>query len=218
MNHNHYKYVTLSVFLLLASGSFAAPPQVQTGASVEMTFDGLTRVDHTRFDDVWIRTGMDLSQYNKVIFEATEIAYLPVKRNTTFPLTDAQKTRLAEELNNAFISELGNSNVFQLVTSTGPGVLLLRASLQDVESNVPPEPAGRYDVYISEVGRAKLVLELYDSETNTILARAIDKQVVNDASKRFIKADSVTTWQEVKQVGKMWASAARNGLETLITK
>jgi hypothetical protein len=214
MKRHFIQCIVLCFSILVVAGCNTAPPMLQTGPGAEVTYDGLTKVDNTRFDDVWLRPDIDLRNYNKVIFETTEIAYRPTRSPAAFPLSDAQKTRLAAELTDVFVSRLKSSNVFELVTDPGPEVLLLRAGLQDVVSNVPPQALNRSDLYLNEVGRATLVLELYDSDSNTILARALDRQAAGRME--MIEADSVQTWQEVRQVGDRWAVITRDGLEALI--
>ncbi len=56
------------VFLsLLIVACTSAPPALQTGPGAERTFDGLVRVDNSRFRDAWADPEIDFSQYNKVM-------------------------------------------------------------------------------------------------------------------------------------------------------
>jgi hypothetical protein len=103
------------------------------------------------------------------------------------------------------------------VTTPGPGTLILVGTLVDVVSKVPPDDApGRYEVYLSDVGEATLILELRDSVTNEVLARVADRRAaesagmaINANTSRFVRgglasrATSCAT-DEVTTVGEMW--------------
>ncbi len=82
---------------------------------------------------------------------------------TEFPLTDEQKARLQKTLREAFLKELGNVERFEIVTEPGPDVLMIKGAMLDVVSRVPPEP----------LGQATRLIELVDSQSGTVLARAV---------------------------------------------
>jgi hypothetical protein len=90
-------------------------------------------------------------------------------------------------------------------------VLLLDASLIDVVSRVPPEPIGRGRIFLRAVGEATLVLELRDSESNEILARAVDRRAAESAFPR--ESVSITNWAEVRRIAKTWAQTLRRRFE-----
>ena len=90
-------------------------------------------------------------------------------------MTEAQRERLLATVREAFLKELGKSTRFTLVDEPGPDVLMIRGTLLDVVSFVPPDTAGRTEVFLSSVGEATLVLEVRDSITHAIFARAVDR-------------------------------------------
>lgn len=115
----------------------------------------------------------------------------------------------------AFEQQLSQSDRYGLTARPGREVLLIRASLLDVVSHVPPEPIGRRDIYLRSIGKATLVLELRDSVTNEVLARAIDRRAA-DRADLFIELSSVTAWSEVRIVAKGWARLLRQRLDEFI--
>jgi len=209
-------YACLSLLLTAC----ASAPALQTGPDAEVTFDGLTRVDNTVMDAAWVRRDLDLSRYRGLMLEGVEIEFRPTTRSggpagNVFPVSQDQRDRLRQVVGEAFRSALSQSDRFELVSAPGPDVLLIRGSLLDVVSNVPPATAGRTDIYLSQVGEATLVLELYDATTDAILARAVDRRAAGDISGRLTQAGTVTTWSEVRRVANLWATQLRKGLESL---
>ena len=207
---------------MLFAGCVAPTPTIDTSATAEVTFDGLHEVRDTRADKVWARPGIKISDYSKIKLQAAGIEYRPGgesgqtwysrSRGGHFEVTETQKLRLQELLQEAFLEELGKSSHFSIVDEVGPDVLLIRGGLLDVVSYVPPEPIGRSDIYISQVGEATLVLELRDSITDAILLRAVDRRAA-EPTMDFIESNRVTNTVEVRRLAKRWASLLRTRLD-----
>jgi len=79
---------------------------------------------------------------------------------------------------------------------------------------VPPEPIGRGEIYLSQVGEATLVLELRDSESNTTLVRMIDRRAAEKAS-GMTWSNTVSNTAEVRRLIRQWAVRLRNALDTV---
>ena len=56
--------VFLSLFITACT---TVPPALQTGPDAQRTFDGLVRIDNSRFRLAWADPEIDFSQYNKVM-------------------------------------------------------------------------------------------------------------------------------------------------------
>jgi hypothetical protein len=223
----------LSFFALafIALSGCTSTPEFQSGPDAEVTHDGLTRLDKTVMDAVWARTDIDLSSYNKIMLEGIGIEYRPVKgpysgragtgsvhrrTDTEFQLDDKTKAVVREEISGAFVDELSQSGSFEIVDEPGPNILTVRVALLDVVSMVPPDTIGRGSVYLDRVGEATLVLELRDSTSNAILARAVDRRAAETGTGRMLESNTVTNRSEVRRLGRAWARLVRRGLETLM--
>mgnify|MGYP001815170439 CR=1 FL=1 len=214
----------VAVSLALVAGCAASSPTVDTSAEAEMTFDGLYPVKGGTADSAWARPGADLSAYSKVMLQGVGIEYRPggesgrlysARRSSDyFEITDDQKRRFEELLRKEVSEELAKSERYTIVTEPGPDVLLIRGGLLDVVSFVPPEPIGRNEVYLSRVGEATLVLEIRDSVSEAILARAVDRRAAEDKGTGFNKSNRVTNSQEIRQVIRFWARTLRERLDT----
>ena len=181
----------------------------------ELSYDGLQRRDSKVFEHLWVRKYFDVRSYHKVIFKSPHIEYRPVMKGQTgaeagVALTQRQKDSLYDILNKAFQSELAKSKFFQLTTEPGPDVLLIRGDLLDVVSHVPADASGKNDLLkVAEVGEATLVMELYDSESDSIMVRAIERVT----AKRDPGAAPSTAAEAVQQTATQWASILRERMD-----
>ena len=205
------------------AGCTASAPTVDTSAEDSMTFDGLYPVRNSRADAAWARPDVDLTQYSKIMLEGVEAEYRPggesgrsyLARTTKshYEVTEEQKAGFEATMREAFVEELARSERFTIVNEPGPDVLLIRGGLLDVVSYVPPDPIGtRSDIYLSRVGEATLVIELRDSITETILARAVDRR----AAERVVgmtQSNRVQNRAEVRRLAKTWARMLREQLD-----
>lgn len=220
-----YNAAAAALLIVMVGGCATAPGGIDTGG--EMTHDGLYPVKNSRADQAWARPGFDLSGYDRIMLEDAGIEYRPggeSPRTTIdssrgadhYELTEDQKSRLESVLMQAFHQELGRSDAFEIVDEPGPGVLLVRGSLLDVVSKVPPEPIGRTDFYLTSVGEATLVVELRDSVTNAIMARAVDRRAAERPGGTMFESNRVTNTTEVRRLAQTWASRLRTRLEELM--
>lgn len=227
----YQKTLILSGLAIVIAACSSTPPTFQTGPEAEVTYDGLTRVDNAKMNTVWARTDIDLSGYTKVRFESVDVEYRPVKgpysgragmassrtrSQSTFPMDDATKQLVEETIFSAFLQELSKSDKYEMIDIEGPDVLTVRASLLDVVSQVPPDTMGRGSIYIDRVGEATLVLELYDSESNAILARGVDRRAAERSGTTMMNSNPVSNKAEVSRLGRTWGTMLRSGLESLI--
>ncbi len=97
----------------------------------------------------------------------------------------------------------------------GADVLIIRGAMLDIVSLVPPERAGRTDIYLSRVGEVTLVLELADSLSGETLARAAERRAAERPGQQAVRASPVTTWTEVKRLARRWAVKLRDGLDAI---
>ena len=227
------KIKTFSVVTMLAivAGCTATTPTMQTGEDAETTHDGLVRVDRTIMDAVWVRPDIDVTGVDKIMLIGIGVEYRNVSgpysgragsattrataSTTEFQLDEDTKALFEEQISGAFQEELGTSDAFELVDEPGPDVLAVFVGLHDVVSRVPPERTGRSRVFIDSVGDATLVLEIRDSESNTVLVRAVDRRAAQSGM-TMIESSRARNLAEVRRLGRRWARILREGLETAL--
>lgn len=141
---------------------------------VTLSYDGLTPIEDTLMTQVWVREGYSLAQYSKVMLLGAGIQYRPHRPDHPedgFPITEEQKQAFETLITEEFDRALERLTLPQ-VDAPGPDVLLVRGTMLDVISRVPPSGAG--PGRLDSVGQATFVVELIDSESNTVLVRALD--------------------------------------------
>ncbi len=206
---------TLLCYLMSA----AAAPRLQTGPDAEVTYDGLHRVDRSLVDMAWVKPDLDLTGYNAILVQPAGIAFRDVagsgrgRTSREFPISEADRARFGETLEEAFMAELEQLERYEITTEPGRDVLLLIGAVIDVVSRVPPEPIGRGGIYLTSVGEATLVLELKDSMSGEILARVADRRAAE--SPFVIEANRVTTWAEIRRLTQTWARLLRSRLDEI---
>ncbi len=215
--------VLLSLFIVACT---SAPPALQTGPEAERTFDGLVRVDNSRFRDAWADPEVDFSQYNKVISGGATFQFRAVSKTAgrtslsrgsrgEYWISDANRQKLVDTVSGIFKEELSKAQGWEVAEEVGPDVLILYGELLDIVSFVPPEMIGRSEIYLSSVGEATLVVEGIDSISGEVVFRAVDRRSAGPAGNEMIRANTVTTWSEVRRWARRYATILREGLESI---
>jgi hypothetical protein len=214
------RFIGVSVLLALLAGC-QTPASVQTGPDAEVTHDGLHKVDNSRMKMAWVKPDADLSGYSKVRLVGSGVEYRTVKgadstqransRRTDFPMSEEARNRFEKLVGEVFRDEIGKSKHYTLVEEDGPDVLEVKGALIDVLSNVPPDMIGRGEYYLSKIGEATLLLEIRDSESNEIIARAADRSAIEPAF--VVRSNRVTNTSEVRREVRKWAVILREALD-----
>jgi len=218
-----FGWLLIAAAAALALSCKSPMPQLQQGPDAEVTHDGLVRVDRSRMQQAWMKPDADLSQYTKFTVGPPVFRFKAVRGSgrtartgqDAFYISEENRKRLVEEVRTVFRDELSKSQYFQRVEEPGPDVLLLEGAMLDIVSRVPPQMTGRGDVFLSSVGEATIVLQLADSETGEVLARAVERRAAQEASSTVQRSSPVTTWAEVRRLARRWARILRERLDQL---
>ncbi len=203
----------------------AVEPTIQTGPNAETTFDGLVRVDNARFAGAWVDPDVDLKQYTKIIPGGAEFEFRNVQKMSTsaarrsneneFWISDTNKQRLIDTVTEVFTEELQKSESFTVTDEPAPDALIIIGGLHDIVSQVPPKDVGRSEVWLRSVGEATLVIELRDSLSNEVVYRAVERRAAENVGNQMIRANTATTWAEVRRWASRWAVRLREGLDSV---
>jgi len=192
-----------------------APPEVSP--------DGLHLRKNTGSRLVYVRPGATFSKYDKV---AILDCFVEFDKNwqrdyntqqadpSTFVTDDDMnriKKQLAAEFKKVFTRELQNGG-YQIVGTAAPDVLVLRPAIINLRVTAPDlMTPGISMTVVRSAGSATLYLELWDSMTNTILARAMDSQADQGMGGNI--ANSVTNTMAADFILKRWADSLVKHLE-----
>jgi hypothetical protein len=217
--------VAATAVLAVGCAGLGSKPELEQGPDAEVTYDGLVRVQRSRMQRAWMKPGADISQYSKFVVAEPVFRFKKVRGGaasgrvrrgqTGFYITEANRKRLAQEVGAVFRDELAGSKYFQRVDEAGPDVLLLEGAMLDIVSRVPPVVPGRSDVFLDSVGAATIVLQLADSESGEVLARAADRRAAQTAGGTATWSSPVTTWSEVRRLARRWARILTSRLDQL---
>jgi hypothetical protein len=191
-----------------------------TVASEYLNYEGLADVKVRTLDHAQVRPDVVFSVYSSVLLDEIELAFrTPDQSVQQFPLTQEQRDRFHGLLSRAFLSELVSLQNLSLASAPGRDVMRLAVRVQDITATVPPRSVsnvGRAAMALQAVGEVTLVLELYDSRSGEILARAVDTEAIKGAA---IAADGgmITRWDGVERLCAQWASTTRARLEALFS-
>lgn len=201
--------------VLLCAALFSVPALAKKEQLPEVDEDGLHLLKDTEVAVAYARPGSSLEPYTKV--ELMD-CFVEFKQNwqhnynmkqigLTGTVTDkdaeAIKKNLAEEFRKVFTDVL-TSEGYEIVDEAGPDVLLVRPALLNVDIVAPDlRPTSRSRTYIRSAGEMTLYMALYDSATDTLLARVADPQVDPDRGSKL--ANRTTNKKTADRMLRSWA-------------
>ncbi len=177
------------------------------GGCVKTTSTSFVRNSNTLVEYAYTNPEADFSRYAALTTDGLEI-YFPSNIDAPDP---ADIERLRESFRNAFRNAIGDD--FRIVDKPGRDVLKVRAQLVDMKMTGAQGDftgSGRFGNLVAR-GELTFVMELIDSRSGTVLARAGDRTRNTDTSGR------VATWDDVDAAAEYWAGLFRNWLDQNIS-
>jgi len=218
MNRTVFLVTGIMAFFLIAPNAAVADKD----DFPDVTVDGLHRVPDSKLALVYAEPGADLSQYTEVkLLEA----YVAFKKNwardqrqsSVNPLrvtskdVETIKNTLAKEFYSVFKTTLEEGG-YQVVDQAGDNVLLVRPAIINLDVNAPDTPRpGRSVTYTRSAGEMTLYIELYDSVTGDLIAKAMDRRI--DNQNFYTWTNSVTNRVASEKILKGWASILLEALD-----
>ena len=218
------KKILLAMSIMAIASCSSAPPTIQQGPNAEVTYDGLHAIDNSIFKLAWADPDIDFSKYDQIIAGGAFLEFRAVRkisstqtRSTSgeFYIDEESRERLKEEVSTIFREEMAKSARFTMVEEPGPNVLVISGGLHDIVSNVPPEPVGRANIYISSVGEITLLLEAADSMSGEVIFRAAERRIAERGSGQAMLSNTVSNWGEIRRLLQRWARTLREGLDAI---
>jgi len=205
-------FILIAVFGLFAtSGVFAKKQELP-----EVTVDGLHRVPDTKLAIVYAEPGANLAPYKRVQLLD---AYVAFKKNwerdqrsrsaSNFRVSskDVEKIKntLAAEFQTVFKEALEEAG-YEVTDESGEDVMIVRPAIINLDVNAPDTlQAGRSNTYTASAGEMTLYIELYDSVTGDIIAKALDRRFDRANAGFYTWSNSVTNRAAAMRILKGWA-------------
>jgi hypothetical protein len=155
---------------------------------------------NSAIESAQIAVGADFGQYRQLL--ATELGiYFPQDQSTTA----ADINRIREIFRTAFLPELADYNI---VDEAGPDTMAVQASLIDMRNAIGDQiPRMRKEIRdMAQPGTIVFLMELRDSVSNRVLARAADSARAPTIAG---EAGDETDWASIQSAASHWAKLFR---------
>jgi len=214
------KILLILSIIILGTASVAAIAKSKKEIP-EYTVEGLKLVPNTKnLALVWAEPGANLSQYDRVFLTKPYVAF---KKNwkreqnrSNLKVSNTDMERIKESVSELFMevfTEELEKGGYKLASERAEDVLIVKAAIIDLNVNAPDtRSAGRSSTFTSTAGSMTLYLELYDSQTDDLLAKALDPKADRDHGWLQWQT-SVSNRAAGKRMMKPWAEALRKGLD-----
>jgi hypothetical protein len=161
------------------------------------------RVPNTAVEYAYVNEQADFSQYTKLMNGGLEI-YYPENEQRPDP---ADIDRIRGYFRDAFTNAIGDD--YEVVAEPGPGVLKVRGQVIDMQmtsGGTTIDASGRLRDIVAH-GELTFLMEMSDSVTGQVLARAGDK------SSDISAGQGDATWDDVRRAAEYWAGLFRDWLD-----
>ncbi|HSM31778.1 MAG TPA: DUF3313 domain-containing protein [Woeseiaceae bacterium] len=195
------KYPTLRNFAVLVAAVlslYACTKTVVTGS--------FNRVPNTAIEYAYINEQADFSQYTKLMNGGLSI-YYPENEEPPDP---AEIDRIRGYFRDAFTEAIGDA--YEIVDEPGPDVMKVQGQVIDMKmtsGGATLDVSGRLRDVVAH-GELTFLMEMSDSVTGQVLARAGDK------SSDISEGKDGATWDDVRRAAEYWAGLFRNWLDNYL--
>ena len=190
----------------------------------EMTYDGLVLVADRKVAAAYVDPDADFGEYNKIMLLDCYVSFRKNwrrdQKRTGSMISVSKgdmeriKTGVAELFHEVFTEELSKDGGYEIVDAAGEDVLLVRPAIIDLDVTAPDTSSpGRTRTYTASSGAATVFVELFDSVTGDVLARAADRKVAERMGGYLSYSNRVTNTQDAKKMMRGWAKSLRERLD-----
>jgi len=202
--------------LLVTNFSFANEEPPQT------TLEGLERVKDSKLALVYVEPGADFSQYKRIYLADTYVAFKKNWRRdqnraadqhkTSSGDMDKMKTELAGLFRDIFTGVLEEGG-YELVDERAEDVMMIKPAIINLDITAPDTLSNKGGHSYSEsAGEMTLYLELYDSATDDLIAKAMDLQTDRQTG-YFQWQTRVSNRAAASRILTVWANVLKDGLD-----
>lgn len=189
----------MSIRVLLASTLII----IVAGCAAEPEPTVYVRPADTLVDEAYVKPGVDFSRYSKLMVGGLGISY----PEDGPPPPEAEIRRIREIFRREFRDAV--TDKYQVVSEPGPDVLRVSAQVIDMKiagAGREFDAQGRLRELVAR-GELTFLMEVADSETGEVLARAGDR--TRDISASGESSD----WDEIERAAIYWAGLFRDWLD-----
>jgi len=189
--------------------------------SPDVNADGLQHVRDSNLALVYAQPGIDLGIYKRIYLDDAYIAFKKNwqrdrKRSNSDKISADDMDKIRLELSLLFrdvFSGTLEAGGYELVTERAADVLLIRPAIINLDVIAPATAQGNDVRTFSEsAGEMTLYLELCDSLTDDLIAKALDRKI--DRKTGYFKwQNRVTNRAAANRILTVWADVLKEGLD-----
>jgi hypothetical protein len=197
---------------LLFSGCVVATPAPEK----EQTPDGLVRRQSKQVDTLYVKSGATLAPYKRVMLDSVEFAFKQDWQKQHPEVSESDMTRVRSQGSAAFYeifsAALTMNGGFPLTMQPGPDVLRVTATISELDLSTTPAAGGTQRMHVVSPQDLTLLMELRDSQSGALLARAIDRDKGRAIGNLQVEGDLKNS-TEARKALEMWAGLLRGALD-----
>ena len=202
--------------LITVSSAYAKEELPQT------TIEGLERVEDSKLALVYVEPGADFSQYSRIYMVDTYIAFKKSWRRdqnrsaNPHKISSNDMDKMKAELAGLFgdiFTEVLEQGGYELVSERADDVLIIKPAIINLDIAAPDGLSSNDTrTYSESPGEMTLYLELFDSVTGDLIAKAMDLQTDRDTG-YFQWQTRVTNRAAANRILTVWANVLKDGLD-----
>jgi hypothetical protein len=205
----------------LTVNALAEDPSQEAGA--QEPDDDLVLVSEGRWNSLYANPEVDWNVYQKIHLDEATVAFrknwMRDQNRAGDPFkvrsSDMEKIKsgMAEMFHEVFTEELTQNGGYVMTTEAGDDVLTIKPAIVDLDVAAPDTMrAGMNRQYTRSAGKMTLQMELTDSVTGDVLAKASDRREAPDRG--YMQwTSSVTNQAEARRIMQKWAKSLREKLD-----
>jgi len=187
----------------------------------ELDTEGMQLIEDTNLALVYAQPGINWAQYSKIYMDEPFVAFKEnwqrdQNRDNPGWITDADMEKIKIELSSLFMGVFTEALLeggYELVLEAGEDVLLIRPAIIGLDVVAPERNStGLSRTYSESAGEMTLYLELYDSVSGEMLAKALDRKVDRHTG-YFEWQNRVTNRAAANRILRVWANILKEGLD-----
>ena len=214
---------------LAAGVSIAICGSVQAQESAPQTSpEGMQLQDSKEARLVYLMPGANFDKFDSVLIRDVLVEFAKdwqsdfnqdatgVRGRVTSQDMDRMKTKVAAKFKEVFSEELQKNNGYQVVDEATPTTLILRPAILNLQVTAPDLQSGNMDItLVRSAGQMTLYLELWDSSTDSILARIVDSQADSGMGGKALVSNRASNRVAADEILKQWADKLRRNLDAV---
>jgi hypothetical protein len=217
MNSNR---ISLIIFSLIFSFTAMSPVWAKKDLPA-MNDEGMELVKGSNLDTVYADPGADLSVYNRVMLLDATVAFKKnwkrdQNRGNAMKVKDRDMVKIQEEVAATFrevFTKVLVDGGYAMTDEPGENVLLVKPAIVELDVTAPDiQTPGITRSFSESAGEMTLNLELFDSLSNDMIAKATDRK--RDTYRGYLEwRTSVSNRADARRMMTRWAKALTSTLD-----